>query len=129
MFTLEEINNALKEVKTGADFPAFAAKLRSMGVKRNDVYVMNGMAIYFGSGDETIESAPVYENLLIAAQSDPASFQDSLKAHQIGETDFFTFCRQAADAGVEKWIIDLTEGATRYLDMSGNEVFVEKIPF
>jgi len=128
MFTIEEINNALEEIKTGADFPQFAAKLKAMGVKRSDVYVMNGMAIYFGNGDETVEGAPVYENLLIEEYSNADELKAALKIHQQGEIDYQTFCRQAAGAGVEKWIIDLVNMKVTYLDMAGNELIVEKIP-
>lgn len=127
MFTLDAIEQAASKVATGADFPQFAKALKAMGVRRNDVYVMNGMAIYFGEGEESIESGPAYENLLIEEESDKEALQQALKTHQQGQSDYQTFCRQAASAGVEKWIIDLNVGTVTYLDMSGKELVTEEI--
>jgi len=127
MFTIEEIQEAEQKIKTGADFPTFIAELKAMGVERNDVYVMNGMAIYFGKDEHTAESAPAYETLLIEEQSSVEELKDALKIHQRGETDYQTFCRQAAAAGVEKWITDLKEMTVTYLDTAGNELVVEHI--
>lgn len=128
MFNIEDIQQAERKIKTGADFPRFIKEIKAMGVIRNDVYVMNGMAIYFGNDDHTAESAPAYENLLIEEQSSAADLKSALKIHQSGETDYQTFCRQAAAAGVEKWVIDLTAMTVTYLDMSGHELVVEEIP-
>jgi len=129
MFTLEEIQTAEQKVKSGADFPQFAATLKAMGVTRSDVYVINGMAIYFGIADETVEGAPAYESLLIDEQSSVDDLKEALKTHQQGNTDYQTFCRQAASAGVEKWIVDFNLMTVTYLDMSGNELLTEKIKF
>ena len=128
MFTIEAILQAESKIKSGADFPNFIKELKEMGVIRNDVYVMNGMAIYFGNDNHTVESAPVYENLLIEEQSSAEDFKTALKNHQQGLTDYQTFCRQAAAAGVEKWVTDLMAMTVTYLDMSGNELVVEHIP-
>jgi uncharacterized protein YbcV (DUF1398 family) len=127
-FTIEAIKAAEQKIQTGADFPQFIKELKEMGVERNDIYVMNGMSIYFGQDDHTVESAPAYEPLLIEEQSSIEDLKEALKVHQAGETDYQTFCRQAAAAGVEKWVTDLKGMTVTYLDMSGNELVVEKIP-
>lgn len=128
MFTIEEIQKAEQKIKSGADFPKFIKEIKAMGVERNDVYVMNGMAIYFGKDDHTAETPPAYETLLIEEKSSVEDLKEALRVHQTGETDYQTFCRQVASAGVEKWVADLTEMTVTYLDMSGNELIVEKIP-
>jgi len=128
MFTIEQINKAGEKIQSGADFPQFARDLKELGVQRSDTYVMNGMAVYFGAGDHTVESGPVYENLLIEEESNVAELKAALKAHQQGETDYQTFCRQAAGAGVEKWIIDFKEMTVSYLDIAGTEMLIEHIP-
>jgi uncharacterized protein YbcV (DUF1398 family) len=127
MFTIEEIENAIQAINSGADFPQFAAKLKALGVKRTDVYVMNGMSIYFGDDDETVEGVPIYESLLIEEQSNAEELKAALKEYREGRTDYQTFCRQASSGGVEKWIIDLVTMTVAYLDMAGNELLVEKI--
>jgi uncharacterized protein YbcV (DUF1398 family) len=127
MFTIEEIQKAEQKIKTGADFPEFAASLKKMGITRCDVYVINGMSTYFGSGDKTLQGPPAYEDLLIEEESSVEELKEALKVHQIKTIDYQTFCRQAAGAGVEKWIIDLSAMTVTYLDMSGNELIVENI--
>jgi uncharacterized protein YbcV (DUF1398 family) len=127
MFTINDIQTAEQEIKTGADFPKFARTLKALGVKRNDVYVMNGMAIYFGEGNETVEGPPLYEHLLIEEHSSVNDLQKALSIHQRGETDYQTFCRQAAAAGVEKWIVDLVDMTVTYLGDAGTVLLVEKI--
>lgn len=45
MFTISNIHTAAAKIKTGADFPQFIKEIKAMGVKRNDVYVNNGLSI------------------------------------------------------------------------------------
>ena len=128
MFTIEEIKTAHAKVKTGADFPNFIKEIKQMGVERYDVYVINGMAIYFGNDDHSAEGAPAYEPLLIEVQSSAEDLKEALNSHQRGETDYQTFCTQAAGAGVEKWVGDLKAMTVTYLDATGEELVVEEIP-
>ena len=55
-------------------------------------------------------------------------FVQQLKAHQRGETDYYTFCKDCAENGVEKWVVCLEKMTCIYYDTAGNEVLVEKIP-
>jgi uncharacterized protein YbcV (DUF1398 family) len=128
MFNLEDIHIAEAKVKSGSDFPAFIQEIKDMGVTRNDVYVINGMSTYFGNDDEVVQGPPIYEDLIIEQESSISGIREALKIHQNGETDYHTFCRQAAVAGVEKWVTDLNEMTVTYLDMAGNELVVEQIP-
>ncbi|MDT3404233.1 DUF1398 family protein [Mucilaginibacter terrae] len=50
------------------------------------------------------------------------------RIHQQGQTDFATFCQQAADAGVEKWVIDTQAMLCTYYDLQGNALVAEPIP-
>ena len=129
MFSIADIKKAQSSVKTGADFPKFAHELKEMGVVRNDVYVSNGLSIYFDDEDNAQQDSPAnYPELVINEDSSSDKLMHALKVHQQGETDYFTFCKQAADAGVEKWIIDLEAMTCTYLDAEGNELAKEKIP-
>ncbi len=128
MFSIKDIDAAIQRMKTGADFPKFAVELKEMGVARVDVYAINGLSIYFGENDHTVEGSPIYEPLLIEQETSIADLQEALKIHQHGASDYQTFGRQAAGAGVEKWVIDLKNMTTTYLDASGNEMVVEDIP-
>jgi len=129
MFTLNNIRAAESKIKSGADFPQFIEEIKEMGVKRNDVYVSNGLSIYFDDEDNALQVSPdEYPTLIINDESSAGKLAHALKVHQEGETDYFTFCKQAADAGVEKWVSDLEEMTCTYLDSEGNELVKETIP-
>lgn len=129
MFTIENIQTAESKIKTGADFPQFIKEIKELGVKRNDVYVSSGLSIYFDDEDNALQVSPEgYPALSINDESSAGKLEHALKIHQQGETDYFTFCKQAADAGVEKWVTDLEEMSCTYLDAEGNELVKEIIP-
>ncbi|QDW25370.1 DUF1398 domain-containing protein [Pedobacter sp. KBS0701] len=128
MFTIENIRAAESKIKTGADFPQFIKEIKELGVRRNDVYVSNGLSIYFDDEDNAQQVSPdEYPTLVINEESSAGKLEHALKVHQQGETDYITFCKQAADAGVEKWVTDLEEMTCTYLDTEGNELIKEKI--
>ncbi|RBQ07725.1 DUF1398 domain-containing protein [Pedobacter miscanthi] len=129
MFTIENIQAAESKIKTGADFPQFIKEIKELGVKRNDVYVSSGLSIYFDDEDNALQVSPEgYPALSINDESAAGKLEHALKIHQQGETNYFTFCKQAADAGVEKWVTDLEEMSCTYLDAEGNELVKETIP-
>jgi uncharacterized protein YbcV (DUF1398 family) len=128
MFSLEEIKAAESKIKTGADFPQFIKEIKAMGVVRNDVYVSNGLSIYFDNEDNSQQARPAdYPELSINDESSAEKLAHAIKIHQEGETDYFTFCKQAADAGVEKWVIDLGHMTYTYLNAEGKELVKENI--
>lgn len=128
MFTLEQIKAAHSQVKSGADFPAYVQALIALGVKRYEVFVADGRAQYFGADGYTIESAAKYGALSVASASDAEKFALCLKRHQAGETDYPTFCQDAAMTGVEKWRVDTEAMTCTYFDRTGTELLVETIP-
>ncbi|WP_412468976.1 DUF1398 domain-containing protein [Pedobacter sp. KLB.chiD] len=128
MFTIENIRTAEAKIKSGSDFPQFIKEIKELGVKRNDVYVSNGLSVYFDDEDNAQQLSPQeYPTLVINEESSADKLKHALKIHQQGETDYFSFCKQAADAGVEKWVTDLDEMTCTYLDAEGNELIKEKI--
>ncbi|WP_406826750.1 DUF1398 domain-containing protein [Pedobacter sp. KACC 23697] len=129
MFTIENIQASAAKIKSGKDFPLFIKEIKELGVKRNDVYVSNGLSIYFDGEDNAQQTSPdEYPTLTINEESSPGKLEHALQVHQQGETDYFTFCKQAADAGVEKWVTDLEEMTCTYLDAEGNELVKKTIP-
>ena len=129
MFSIEEIKAAESKIKTGADFPQFIKEIKALGVVRNDVYVANGLSVYFNSDDYSVQASPdEYPELVINSESSAEKLEHALNIHQRGETDYFTFCKQAADAGVEKWVIDLNSMTCSYLDTKQTELVKEGIP-
>ena len=128
MFTVEQIELAHEKVKSGADFPKYIQEIKQIGVTAFETWVKDSHTEYFGENGYQTKSQPQYENLLIANDSDKEKFSHYLKIHQQGETDYFTFCKQCAETGIEKWFVCLDEMTCTYFDKAGREILVEKIP-
>ena len=128
MFTVEQIEKAHEKVKSGADFPKYIQEIKQMGVTAYETWVNDSHTEYFGKNDYQTKSLPQYENLTITDSSNSEKFSQYLKNHQHGETNYFTFCRQCAETGIEKWFVSLDEMTCTYYDKVGNKILEEQIP-
>lgn len=128
MFTIEEIIAAHSKVKSGADFPKYIKDLTALGVMSYSIYVNDGHEVYHSITDDTIQSGKKYVVMEVAELGDLEQFNQDLKNHQNGQTDYFTFCRDAAKSGVEKWTVDTKKMTCIYYDKLNNEMLIEKIP-
>ena len=128
MFTLNQIKEAHAKVKSGADFPKYIQELSQLGILEYTTYVSDGHTQFTGSNGYTLTSDPKYAILPIAEESKMNEFQNYLKQHQLGLSDYPAFCRQAAETGAEKWVSDLMNMTCTYYDKKGSEMLVETIP-
>ncbi len=128
MFTIEQIENAHEKVKSGADFPKYIQEIKEIGVKRFETWVTDSHTEYFGKNDYVIKSKSKYDELTISENSDLEKFSILLKAHQQGKTDYYTFCKDCAATGIEKWVVNLDNMTCTYFNKAGNEILVEQIP-
>ena len=128
MFTLAQIEAAHSNVESGKDFPKFARTIKELGVQTFEIFVGDGSAIYKGENGYEVSGVQQYAPVLIYGIVDPTKFLEGLRNHQQGHTDFFQFCKDCADSGIHKWIVDLTAKTCTYYDVSGTTVFEEKIP-
>ena len=128
MFTLEQIHDAHGKVKSGADFPQFAQDLKEIGVTHYDSYVSNGQTVYYGKDGFTLSGASKYPNMEVNNVSSSDQLKHAISIHQQGQTDYPTFCKQAAAAGVEKWTTHMIEMTVTYLDKKGDKLTIEAIP-
>jgi len=128
MFTIEQVKAAHAKVKSGADFHSYVQDLIRLGVKSYDTFVTDGHGEYEGKDNYKVLSAAEYETLHIVDESNSEAFMRNLKMHQQGKTDYATFCSDAADAGVEKWTVDMQEMTCTYYDKAGNKLLTETIP-
>ncbi|WCT13729.1 DUF1398 domain-containing protein [Mucilaginibacter jinjuensis] len=128
MFTEAQLKAAHAKVKTGADFPKYVQEIKELDLLRYEYIVEDGRTVYYGANDFKIDSGARYDLLPISQKSSPADLEHTIKIHQQGQTDFMTFCRQAAAAGVEKWTIDTQKMMCTYYDLAGNEMVAEPIP-
>ncbi|MGB4448229.1 MAG: DUF1398 family protein [Cloacibacterium sp.] len=128
MFTVQQIELAHGKVKYGADFPKYIQEIKELGVIAFETFVKDSHTQYFGENNFSINSLPQYEELYIAEITDAHKFMSQLKLHQQGKTDYFTFCKDCAEAGIEKWKVDLNQMTCTYYDQSDHEILVEEIP-
>jgi len=128
MFTIAQIEDAHSKVKSGADFPNYIRDIKLLGVKGFTTYVNDSHTVYHSADGSEIQSEGKYAPLAIAGASDAVHFENRLKAHQQGQTNYFTFCNDCAETGIEKWVVDLDEMTCTYYDKAGKEILVEAIP-
>ncbi|MES2448825.1 MAG: DUF1398 family protein [Bacteroidota bacterium] len=127
-FTLEKIKAAHAKTKSGADFPNYIQEIKEMGVIAYEHFLSDGHIKYHGENEYTIAAPPKWETKKINTDSDKEDLKAILKIHQSGKTDYLTFCAEAAEIGVEKWIVDMKEMTCTYYDLQGNKMLTEKIP-
>ncbi|MEO8721476.1 MAG: DUF1398 family protein [Ginsengibacter sp.] len=128
MFTIEQIVEAHSKVKSGVDFPKYIQQLKQLGVTDYETWVVDSHTGYFGENKYQTTSDPLYEQLEIADTSNKEKFVEQLKIHQQGKTDYLTFCKGCAEAGIEKWFARLDMMTCTYYDKAGNEILVQQIP-
>lgn len=128
MFTLQQLKAAHGRVKTGADFPRYIQEIKALGLLTYEFMVEDGSIIYHGAEDHRVEAPAIYEPLNINHTASPEALRHTIAIHQQGQTDFLTFCRQAAEAGVEKWVIDTQQMVCSYHDVVGRIMVAEPIP-
>jgi uncharacterized protein YbcV (DUF1398 family) len=128
MFTVEQIEQAHKKVKSGADFPKYIQEIKELGVKEFITWVKDSHTEYYGENNFSTKSKSKYDDLIISDSSKKENFKTQLKLHQQGKTDYLTFCKDCAESGIEKWFVSLGEMTCIYLDKNGNEILVEEIP-
>lgn len=128
MFTLQQIQDAHSNVESGKGFPQLAKTIRQLGVKSLETFVEDGSTNYLGNDDYKVSAPQQYAPLLIYGIANPEKFLSDLRNHQQGGTDFFQFCKDCADSGIYKWIVDIDAKTCTYYTEDGTIVFEEQIP-
>ncbi len=126
-FSLEAINEAHGKY-TGVDFPKLIREFKQMGMLTNTYNIQNGSVTYVHKDGEEIKAQANAVDVPVNTVSSTAAAQDVLRRHQAGETDFLTFCREIAGAGVYKWVSDMDKMTCSYYDLKNNVVIAEEIP-
>ncbi len=128
MFTLEQIREAHARVRSGADFPAYIQEIKKLGVSSYEHFVTDGHITYYGSSRFTLDAPPKWQAVPPAVKGQKERLEQEIRIHQAGQTDYLTFCRNSAEAGVEKWIVDIQKMMCTYYDRAGTEILGEPIP-
>ncbi|MGL5541599.1 MAG: DUF1398 domain-containing protein [Erysipelotrichaceae bacterium] len=127
MFTKEQIQQAHASMQSGADFPKYVQTLHTLGVLTHEVSLSDGMWHFKGVDGSTLSYPQGIAPIEIALLADKTRFLTILHAHQRGEMDYPTFCKEAGAAGVERWITNFFEATVSYYAANGDVVDVEPI--
>lgn len=128
MFTLEQIKQAYDKVKTGADFTNYIQELITLGVKGYDTITADSRVVYYGADNYEVSTDKKHDDFVIAATPNKERFIEYIVMHQSGQTDYITFCEQAAQCGIAKWRIDIIDMTCTYYSTQGEAIIIEKIP-
>jgi uncharacterized protein YbcV (DUF1398 family) len=128
MFTVQQIKAAHQKVKSGADFPHYIQEIKALGLVRYEYMIADGRTIYYGDNNYTVEAPPIYPLKEINAISSASGLKHTISIHQQGQTDFMTFCNQAADAGVHHWEVNTQTMLCNYFDRNNRLMLAEPIP-
>ena len=128
MFTISQIKEAHSKVKSGADFPQYIQDLIQLGVQGYDTFVNDGHVEYFGTDNFRTTATETYDNITVAPSANKERFIEFLVSHQDGQTDYLTFCQQAAQCGIARWSVNIIEMTCTYFDQMNSPILIEKIP-
>lgn len=128
MFTIVQIKELHSKVKSGADFPVYIQDLITIGVQGYEIFVNDGHEEYFGANNYRVTAPANYGTIPVATSANKERFIEFLVMHQGGQSDYLTFCNQAALCGIAKWIVNVIEMICTYLDSSDAVILIEKIP-
>lgn len=127
MFTINQIHQASKKIKSGSDFPKFVQDIKAIGVLYYDNFVEDGRTHYYGNESSLLDEAK-YPKMDVNDISSAKKLKQTILNHQQGLTDYKTFCIEAAEAGVEKWRTNVVEMVVTYTDKCGEALLIEPIP-
>jgi uncharacterized protein YbcV (DUF1398 family) len=128
MFTLAQIKQAHDKVQTATDFEFYIQELIELGVKGYDTLVLDGRVVYYGDTNHEVSTDKEYDELFIVPTVNKERFIEYLVLHESGQSDYYTFCQQAAKCGIAKWRIDIIEMTCTYLTAQDDPIVIEKIP-
>ncbi len=103
-------------------------EIKSLGWVYYGYMVTDGSTVYHGANNSKVQNGAIYPSKNINSESSLEELKHIIKIHQQGQTNFLTFCEQAAAAGVNHWTVDTRRMACIYVDCAGTEMLAEPIP-
>ncbi|MEN9919415.1 MAG: hypothetical protein RL662_1851 [Bacteroidota bacterium] len=128
MLKVSQIKAKATKVKNGVNSTITVSEMNEKGVLYYEHYVNNGRVVLYKGGSDIELSEPQYSLLDVADTSSEDKLVDILPLFRQGKIDYITFCKKAALAGVQKWVLNAKNFICTYYDKKGGLLVIEKIP-
>lgn len=125
-FTLEDIDLAHREV-TSATVRQYLTTLHDLGIVSYTTHISDGHSEYFDGNGDSLRSAAVHERYEVSDQADRNAARRAIEAHQSKQTDYFTFSRQLAAAGIGSWIMDTVRMTCTFCSKAGERLIEDDV--
>lgn len=125
-FTLEDIDRAHAGA-TQDSVRKYLKDLHDLGVVSCTTHVADGHSDYFDIKGAKLSSAAVHEPYEISDEANRDAARQALEAHSLRETDYFTFSRQLAAAGVCTWVMDPVKMTCTFCSKLGEQLLVDPV--
>ncbi|WP_370287069.1 DUF1398 family protein [Pseudooceanicola nanhaiensis] len=101
----------------------YLTALRQLGVAYYVSHICDGHSDFYDAAGNKLSTAPIHDRLTVAERVDPKAAKLALGQHGRGETDYLTFARQLADAGIETWLMDPRARTCTFCCRAGEKLF------
>jgi len=126
MFSHAQIEKVLESV--GTDFPRLVKELLNLGVLSFEHIVPTGTVTFYGTSTHRITIHRKQKIIEVHKTPSSEKLKEALTFLKSGKSDLPTFCMDAAEAGVEKWLCDLINMKVTYFDKRNKTIMIENIP-
>lgn len=108
-------------------YPQLFAGLKAVGVKSYSVDVTKHTIEYREEGNSVVHSGPAGWNVKLGAFNQNEVI-NAVRRSQRGETDYLTFLKEIAAAGVPRYYVSMAESTVSYFGAKPGDQYVEKVP-
>jgi uncharacterized protein YbcV (DUF1398 family) len=109
-------------------YPKIFEALKEAGVLSYEADVASHSIVYYGHVDSYTEPVPAdFLRLKPALTFDKAALHLAIRRNQTKQTDFAGFLHEIAQAGVQRYQVDMNTRTVAYLGHAGEE-YIEKVP-
>lgn len=132
LLNMIQLQDKIKDVYQQArasqwSYPQLFHALKAAGVRSYETDVLNFQITYFGDGEKLSESGPAGWKL-DAGPFNEAEVVKAIRRAQRRETDYPTFLKEIAAAGIPKYYVSMSEDTVSYVGADPKNKYVEKVP-
>lgn len=125
----EKIDTVYKKAIAGelTSYPQLFDALRDNGVQYYQVKVSSHTIEYFGDNEHVVHEGPVGFNAEVGQFNELGVIQ-AIRRSQRRETDYPTFLKEIAAAGISNYRVDMNERTVSYFGQDPAHKYIEKVP-